>query len=86
MDYSEDIEVCHQMSACLITQVGDVYRIVIPLPHRVEREYVELVVSGIGQESIGVVAQRDKARYDRLMAQAEATPPEMPQPGTAEER
>lgn len=86
MNYSEEIDVSHQMCACLITQIGDVYRVVIPLPHKVEGEYVELVVNGIGQESIGVAAQRDRERYERLVAQAEAQPPEMPIPGTAEER
>lgn len=84
MDYSENIDICHQMSACLITQVGDVYRVVVPVPHKVEGEYIELVISGIGQDSIGVASQRDKDRYDRLVAQAEAAPVEMPQPGTTE--
>lgn len=59
---TDDVPCWHQLSAAMITQVGDVYRIVVPLPHKVEGRYVEIVISGIGIDSIGAAAQDDPNR------------------------
>jgi hypothetical protein len=48
MRIMEDVPIWHQVAAAMITQVGDVYRVVVPLPLKVGDRYLELVVYGSG--------------------------------------
>lgn len=62
MNVAEDVERWHQLTAAMLTQDGEIYIAVIPLPIKVNGQYAELVVRGIGWNNIVAEVRVDLER------------------------